>query len=74
MYCKQTPLLEPDQEQIVAEVLDCGFAVHRVLGPGFREGVYHRAYGLELDLRGLKYEAEKPISVPTRTGIFLVSE
>ena len=43
--------LTADQERIVAQVIDCGFTVHRALGPGFREKIYSRAFRLELDSR-----------------------
>jgi GxxExxY protein len=37
--------------------------VHRELGPGFRELIYHRAFTLELGSRGLRFETQKPIVV-----------
>jgi GxxExxY protein len=55
--------LTADQEKIVAEVVDCGVTVHRVLGPGFREKIYSRAFRLDLDSRQLRFESEKPILV-----------
>ena len=55
--------LTADQEKIVAEVVDCGVTVHRLLGPGFREKIYSRAFRLELDSRQLRFECEKPILV-----------
>ena len=51
------------EEVFVARAIDCAFAVHRVLGPGFREGIYQRAYCLELELQGLAFECEKKIDV-----------
>jgi GxxExxY protein len=54
------------EEQIVTAAMDCGFAVSRALGPGFREKIYHRAYCLELDSRGLAFECEKSIQVRYR--------
>ena len=60
---KTSSPLDADQERIVSAAMDCGFAVHRELGPGFREVIYARAYRLELDSRGLKFESEKPILV-----------
>src|SRR5215203_5643535 len=51
------------EEQLVTEVMDVGFSVHRVLGPGFRERIYHRAFCLELNARGLSFESEKRIEV-----------
>lgn len=46
--------------------MDCAFAVHRLLGPGFREKIYERALCLELDSHGLKFETEKLIDVRFR--------
>ena len=43
--------------------MDCAFAVHRALGPGFKEKIYQRATCPELDARGLKFECEKAIEV-----------
>ena len=47
-------------------VMDCAFAVHRSLGPGFREIIYVRALRLELDAQKLKFESEKKILVRYR--------
>ena len=55
--------LSEAEEQLVSKVMDVGFAVHRVLGPGFRESIYHRAFCLELNARGLAFECEKRIEV-----------
>ena len=42
------------------------YAVHRELGPGFKEAIYATALCLELDQRGLKFEREKKIDVKYR--------
>jgi GxxExxY protein len=55
--------LTAEHERLVEAVIDSAFTVHRTLGPGFRERIYQRAYRLELDVRGLKFECEKPILV-----------
>ncbi len=55
--------LTAEQESIVSSAIDCGFTVHRTLGPGFREKIYERAFCLELESRGLQFETEKPILV-----------
>ena len=36
--------LSPEEEAIVSEVIGCAIAVHRELGPGFKESIYHRAF------------------------------
>jgi GxxExxY protein len=51
------------EEKIFSSVMDCAFAVHRELGPGFREKIYDSAFCLELDSRGIKFEREKKIDV-----------
>ena len=55
--------LSPEVEELVTKVVDVGFTVHSILGPGFKESIYQRAFCLELDERGLKFECEKKIEV-----------
>lgn len=43
--------------------MDTAFAVHRELGPGFREKIYEEAFCLEASERGLRFEREKNIDV-----------
>jgi GxxExxY protein len=58
--------LPPEQEAIVSEIIGCAIAVHRELGPGFKESIYHTALRLEFDSRTISYENEKPIEVKYR--------
>ena len=44
-------------------MIGSAIAVHRALGPGYKESIYVEALCLELDSRGLKFEREKPITV-----------
>jgi GxxExxY protein len=57
-----SPLTEA-QEDVITRVIDVGFCVHQHLGPGFKEKIYERAFCLELDLRGMRYQCEKAIDV-----------
>jgi GxxExxY protein len=59
--------LTAEQEKTVSDAMDCGFTVHRVLGPGFKEKIYERAYCLELESRQIKFESEKRIDVRYKT-------
>ena len=43
--------------------IGCLIAVHRALGPGFREKIYHRALISELEAAGLSFELEKRIPI-----------
>jgi GxxExxY protein len=47
----------------VYAVVGAAMEVQRVLGRGFLEGVYQDAMQLELNARGVPFEAEKPIDV-----------
>ena len=58
--------LPPEVEAVVSAAIGCGISVHRELGPGFKEKIYHRAYRLELNARGLPFESDKPILVKYR--------
>jgi len=58
--------LPPEQEAIVATVIGCAINVHRTLGPGFKERIYHTALRLEFESQGIFYESEKPIEVKYR--------
>jgi GxxExxY protein len=62
MFNQVSPLTE-SEEQVVTVAVDAGYTVHHVLGPGFRERIYERAYCLELDSRGVPFECEKKIDV-----------
>ena len=55
--------LPDDLEELVKRVIDAGFTVHRILGPGFREQIYHAAFRLELDARTIPFESEKVVQV-----------
>lgn len=44
-------------------VIGAAIEVHRELGPGFLEKVYHEALQLELGARSIPYEVEKPIGI-----------
>src|SRR5262245_48882375 len=52
-----------ETEWIGRRVIGCAIAVHRELGPGYKEPIHVDALCLEMDLRGLAFEREKPILV-----------
>jgi GxxExxY protein len=66
MYRMQNPLLPSEQEKVVTSCVAAGMAVHRELGPGFKERIYQQAYALELDSQGVRFECEKMIEVTYR--------
>jgi GxxExxY protein len=52
-----------EQNQLTKRIIGCCFKVHRELGPGFNEKVYHNALKLLFDKEGLQYESEKEFEV-----------
>lgn len=61
-----SPLTERE-EGVYSQTMDCAFAVHRELGPGFKERIYEEAFCLELNSRGIGFEREKRIDVRYKT-------
>jgi GxxExxY protein len=50
-------------DPLSGKVIGCAMAVHRELGFGFLESVFHRALELELAAAGLNFESEKRMTV-----------
>jgi len=50
-------------EQLVPRVIGCMIQVHKQLGPGFLENVYHRAVEVELRRQAIPFETEKEIPI-----------
>jgi len=63
MSNKDAEAIPAEVEWVGRRVIGCAIAVHRVLGPGYKESIYVEAMCLELHSCGLKYEREKPITV-----------
>ena len=56
---------EPDQEtdRLATAVIGAAIEVHRILGPGYLESIYEGALAVELELRGVPFERQKPVCV-----------
>jgi GxxExxY protein len=52
-----------DFEPLSHRIIEAAISVHRDLGPGFIESVYHRAMETALRNRGISYESEKEIRI-----------
>lgn len=48
-----------ETDSITEKIIGCCFEIHRELGPGFNEKIYHNALKLLLEQKGLRYETEK---------------
>ena len=62
MIKARTPL-GSETERVVESVIGCAINVHRALGPGFFEPIYHNALRIELEANGILFESEKRVVV-----------
>ncbi len=53
----------PETDELAHTVIGAAIEVHRILGPGFLEAVYEQALCVELRLRGIPFERQKPTKV-----------
>jgi GxxExxY protein len=56
-------------EKVIYDTIGAMIEVHKQLGPGFLENVYHRAFEIELAYRGIKFESEKEVEVKYRDSV-----
>jgi GxxExxY protein len=50
-------------EETSHRIIGSAITVHKILGPGFLENIYHNALKKELELRNIPFEAEKKIKI-----------
>src|SRR5690349_4325337 len=56
-------VVEEIEDPLTALVIGAAIEVHREFGPGLTEAMYEEALCHELDLRGISYERQVPVSV-----------
>ena len=57
-------------EDIATAAVDCGFHVHKELGPGLLESVYEAVLARALMERGFAVERQKPIPINFKGLVF----
>jgi GxxExxY protein len=50
-------------QELTHKIIGMAMEIHRALGPGYLESVYHRCLEIELAAAGLDFESEVPINV-----------
>ena len=56
-------------DPLTHSIIGAAIAVHRQLGPGLLESIYHRCMMLELQVRGITFESEVLIPISYRNAI-----
>jgi len=57
----EEPLAENDP--LTEKVIGCAIKIHKVLGPGFLENIYHQALTHELNKAHIEFVSEAPLQV-----------
>ncbi|MDB5249356.1 MAG: hypothetical protein JWQ40_3750 [Segetibacter sp.] len=50
-------------DELTYKIIGCAIEVHKELGPGLLESIYHKCFLYELDQKGLKYQSELQVPV-----------
>lgn len=58
-----------DVEELAANVVDCGFQIHKEIGPGLLESAYELLIFDSLTFRGLKVDRQVPIDITFQNRI-----
>jgi len=58
-----------DENEIAYRIIGAGIEVHKHLGPGLLESAYHECLKKELNLQGVLFESEVPISVSYKNEV-----
>jgi GxxExxY protein len=57
------------EEELTRKIIGIAMAVHREIGPGYPEHVYHSAMIIALDQENLLFESEKEIDIYFRNNL-----
>ena len=70
----RTDLSDPQVNQICDVIRECGFGLHKFLGPGFREKVYERGLIHRLTKAGLIVRVQPRVPIYDEDGTELLEE
>ena len=52
-----------ENDPLTGAIIGCAITIHKVLGPGFLENIYHKALAHELTKAGIEYVSEARLQV-----------
>lgn len=52
-----------ENDPLTGAIIGCAITIHKVLGPGFLENIYHKALAHELTKAGIEYASEARLQV-----------
>lgn len=54
---------EYPESELTGKIIGCAMEVHRILGNGFQEVIYQRAFAIELTLQGIEFSREHEMDI-----------
>jgi len=51
------------ESELTAKIIGCAMEVHRILGNGFQEVIYQRAFAIEMRKQGLIFSREHEMEI-----------
>lgn len=66
MLTRTHGVLTPEVEEIVHKTIGCALEVHKALGAGYLEAVYHKGLRAELRHQGLQFKSEHLVNITYR--------
>jgi len=64
--------MEMSENEISGVIVDRSIKIHKALGPGLLESVYHRILAYEQRMAGLKVETE--VTIPVKWDVHVIDE
>jgi hypothetical protein len=61
--------LAAEVEDVLRRTIGCALEVHKTLGPGYLESVYHKAMRIELKHQGLAFKSEHLVNITYRNEV-----
>jgi GxxExxY protein len=68
-YLKRNGDVSEEDDPLTSKIIGIAIAIHKEIGPGFSESIYHRAMELDLAEAGLNFASEAPLAVKYKDRI-----
>jgi GxxExxY protein len=68
-YLKRNGTDSPEDDPLTSKIIGIAIEIHKELGPGFNESIYHRAMEIDLADAGLDFVSEESLAVKYKNRI-----
>ena len=64
-----TEIHDVSSDPLTERIIGCAIEVHRRIGPGLLESMNESAMAIELEVAGIKFQRQAPVSIPYRDRV-----